>query len=84
MEFGFIRVIRVKIYLLNMPLFKSYSAAYQYLCQFTDYERMAKVNYSQAAYNLKRMKWLLQALGNPQDNLRCIHYARDHPGPGRV
>jgi len=68
-------VIRVKIYLLNMPLFKSYSAAYQYLCQFTDYERMAKVNYSQAAYNLKRMKWLLQALGNPQDNLRCIHIA---------
>ena len=54
---------------------KPYSEAYQYLCKFTDYERMAKVNYSQTAYNLKRMKWLLQALGNPHDKLRCIHIA---------
>ncbi|MBI5779657.1 MAG: bifunctional folylpolyglutamate synthase/dihydrofolate synthase [Planctomycetes bacterium] len=54
---------------------KSYSDAYQYLCRFTDYERMAKVHYSQTTYNLKRMKWLLQALGNPQNNLHCIHIA---------
>ena len=54
---------------------KSYSQAYRYLCQFTDYERMAKVHYSQTAYNLKRMKHLLQALGNPQGKLRCIHIA---------
>ena len=54
---------------------KSYPDAYRYLCQFTDYERMAKVNYSQNTYNLKRMKWLLQTLGNPQDKLRCIHIA---------
>jgi dihydrofolate synthase/folylpolyglutamate synthase len=36
---------------------------------------MAKVHYSQNTYNLKRMKWLLQTLGNPQDKLRCIHIA---------
>lgn len=54
---------------------KSYSEAYQYLCKFTDYERMAKVHYNQTAYNLKRMKWLLQTIGNPQNKLRCIHIA---------
>ncbi|MEW6025953.1 MAG: folylpolyglutamate synthase/dihydrofolate synthase family protein [Planctomycetota bacterium] len=52
---------------------KSYPDAYRYLCKFTDYERMTKVHYGQTTYNLKRMKSLLDALGNPQDNLRCIH-----------
>ncbi|MFH0888775.1 MAG: folylpolyglutamate synthase/dihydrofolate synthase family protein [Planctomycetota bacterium] len=54
---------------------KSYSQAYQYLCRFTDYERMAKIHYNQTAYNLKRMRWLLDAIGNPQNKLRCIHIA---------
>ena len=75
------------IHAVNSKL-HSYAQAYQYLCQFTDYERMARVHYNQTTYNLKRMKWLLQALGNPlrrspydssesigQDKLRCIHIA---------
>jgi dihydrofolate synthase/folylpolyglutamate synthase len=36
---------------------------------------MEKVHYGQTAYNLKRMKWLLDAIGNPQNKLRCIHIA---------
>ncbi|MFH1229945.1 MAG: cyanophycin synthetase, partial [Planctomycetota bacterium] len=54
---------------------RSYTDAYQYLCRFTDYERMEKVHYGQTAYNLKRMKWLLDAIDNPQNKLRCIHIA---------
>jgi dihydrofolate synthase/folylpolyglutamate synthase len=55
--------------------FHSYTSAYQYLCKFTDYERLQKVSYKQSTYNLKRMAKLLSSLNNPQDKLRCIHIA---------
>jgi dihydrofolate synthase/folylpolyglutamate synthase len=55
--------------------FRSYENAFAHLCQFTDYERMAKIRYSQNAYNLQRMRQLMQAVNNPQNSLRCIHIA---------
>jgi dihydrofolate synthase/folylpolyglutamate synthase len=36
---------------------------------------MEKIHYGQTTYNLKRMKWLLFAIDNPENKLRCIHIA---------
>jgi len=56
-------------------MFKTYDSAYQYLCRFTDYERMAKFNYNQTTFNLKRMNRLLECLDNPHRQLNAIHIA---------
>lgn len=53
----------------------SYAEACRRLFKFTDYELMAKIRYSQKAYNLKRMRQLLESVNNPQNLLRCIHIA---------
>ncbi len=56
-------------------MFRTYRSAYQYLCRFTDYERMAKFNYNQTTFNLKRIHRLLKYLGNPHRQLNAIHIA---------
>ena len=56
-------------------MFKSYAAAYQYLRCCTDYEKMAKFNYSQSTFNIQRMKRFLDCVGNPHHDLSTLHIA---------
>lgn len=52
----------------------TYKQAIKYLESFIDYEKLDNYAYNKA-FGLKRIKALLSALDNPQDDLRCIHVA---------
>ena len=52
----------------------AYLQALKYLNSFIDYEKLNNYAYNKA-FGLERVKALLAALGNPQDDLRCIHVA---------
>ncbi len=52
----------------------SYQQAVKYLNSFIDYEKTLEYAYGQSL-KLERISGFLQALGNPQDELRCIHIA---------
>src|SRR3989338_4981474 len=52
----------------------TYNHALRYLNSFIDYEKLNNYEYNKAL-GLERVKALLNALGNPQDDLRCIHVA---------
>ncbi|MBI5368570.1 MAG: bifunctional folylpolyglutamate synthase/dihydrofolate synthase [Planctomycetes bacterium] len=52
------------------PPIRAYRA---YLAQFTDYERQVKVAYRPTTYNLRRMRALCRALGDPQERFRSLH-----------
>jgi dihydrofolate synthase/folylpolyglutamate synthase len=55
--------------------FNCFSECLAYLAQFTDYEKMAKVQYAQSTYNLVRIRRLLTAIGNPHLTAPAIHVA---------
>ncbi|MDO8636942.1 MAG: bifunctional folylpolyglutamate synthase/dihydrofolate synthase, partial [Dehalococcoidia bacterium] len=50
-----------------------YQAAQEYLLGFTDYEKLPSVTYSPANYDLRRMRVLLEKLGNPHLKSRTVH-----------
>jgi len=52
----------------------TYLQAIKYLESFIDYEKLNNYAYNKA-FGLERIKALLVELGNPQDDLRCIHVA---------
>jgi dihydrofolate synthase/folylpolyglutamate synthase len=56
-------------------MIKTFKQAYKYLCTRTDYERMAKFNYTRTTFNLERMRRLILSLGNPHLKLKFIHIA---------
>lgn len=55
--------------------FSNYKSAYQYLCQFTDYERITKFHNPQNVFSLTRIQRLMSVLGNPESRLKLIHIA---------
>lgn len=54
---------------------RSYKSALAYLDGLVNYERMLRVGYNQANFNLSRMLRILGALGNPHREVRCVHVA---------
>lgn len=52
-----------------------YNTALRWLFTHTDYERMRIVHYNKDTFSLDRMKKLLDALGNPHKQLRCVQVA---------
>jgi dihydrofolate synthase/folylpolyglutamate synthase len=52
-----------------------YAAALAYLRDRVDLERVRVTPELKHAYKLDRMRALLEALGNPQDAIRCVHVA---------
>jgi dihydrofolate synthase/folylpolyglutamate synthase len=54
---------------------RTYDDALRFLFSVTDYERMSRTSYSRANFNLSRMNRILQELGNPHKELRCVHVA---------
>ncbi len=55
-------------------MFGSFAAALRHLARATDYERQ-QVRYSPRAYNLGRMRRLVEALGRPDRAFRSLHIA---------
>ena len=54
---------------------RTYSTVVRHLLDRTNYERLRVVKYDEKTFKLDRMRKLLKKLGNPQDDLRCIHIA---------
>lgn len=54
---------------------KTYASALRWLRSHADPERMRIVRYNTTNFNLSRMRRLLKALGNPQENLKIVHVA---------
>jgi len=52
----------------------SYQNAVKYLESFINYENIPSWRYKESV-GLKRIQSFLQAIGNPQDSLRCVHIA---------
>jgi len=53
----------------------NYCQAEGYLLSFTDYEKIPGIAYTAANYDLRRMKKLLQPLGNPHLETKTVHIA---------
>jgi len=53
----------------------TYTSAIKYLLERTDFERMRVVRYDEDTFKLDRMRSLMEALGNPQDQVRMVHVA---------
>ncbi|MDQ7778932.1 MAG: folylpolyglutamate synthase/dihydrofolate synthase family protein [Planctomycetota bacterium] len=53
--------------------FSNFGDCLSYLARFTDYERMARVQYGQTTYNLDRMRRLLDAVGAPHLAVPTVH-----------
>ncbi|MBI2930045.1 MAG: bifunctional folylpolyglutamate synthase/dihydrofolate synthase [Planctomycetes bacterium] len=58
-----------------MRPFRAFEDVMAYLCRFTDYERMTGVPYSGRAYNVRRMRRFVKALGHPERAFRSVHIA---------
>jgi len=54
---------------------RTYSTVVRHLLDRTNYERLRVVKYDEKTFKLDRMRKLLKKLGNPQDDIRCIHVA---------
>ncbi|NNF43140.1 MAG: bifunctional folylpolyglutamate synthase/dihydrofolate synthase [Phycisphaerales bacterium] len=54
---------------------KTYSAATRYLYEHADVERMRVVRYDEKTFKLDRMRALMDALGNPHEQVRMVHVA---------
>ncbi len=52
-----------------------YSAAIRWLFEHTNYEQMRIVPYNERTFSLDRMRKLLDILGNPQEQIKCVHVA---------
>jgi dihydrofolate synthase/folylpolyglutamate synthase len=55
--------------------FTTYREALAYLFNFTDYERMHRVQKATSVFGLSRMARILDHCGNPQRRLRAVHVA---------
>ncbi len=53
----------------------TYNTALRWLFSHTDHERMRKVHYNKTTFDLDRMRKLLRAMGNPQEQLKIVHIA---------
>ncbi|UCD28052.1 MAG: bifunctional folylpolyglutamate synthase/dihydrofolate synthase [Planctomycetota bacterium] len=54
---------------------RTYKSALNFLNYWTDYEKMARVGYNTANFNLARMNRLLSGVGNPHKGFRSVHIA---------
>ena len=57
------------------PDISTFPNAVRYLMERTDIERMRVVRYDDKTFTLDRMRALMEALGNPQDQVRLVHVA---------
>ncbi len=53
----------------------TYANALRWLYNHTDYERMRIVRYNSETFSLDRMRTLLEMLGNPDEQLKCVQVA---------
>lgn len=53
----------------------TYNSALRWLYQQTDVERQRIVRYNTRTFNLDRVRKLLKALGDPQDQVKAVHVA---------
>ncbi len=53
----------------------NYQAAFRYLMERTDFERMRAVKYNEQNFKLDRMEQLLAKLGDPHRQIRTVHVA---------
>ncbi len=58
-----------------MRPFKTFSDAYSYIAQFTNYERIADFRYSRDVLDLDRVRAVLTTLGNPDGQYPIVHVA---------
>ncbi|MFM9995945.1 MAG: bifunctional folylpolyglutamate synthase/dihydrofolate synthase [Phycisphaerales bacterium] len=54
---------------------QTYEAAKKFLASRINYERMSPTRLPREAFGLDRTRALLEALGNPQRDVRCVHIA---------
>ncbi len=59
----------------DAPDVTNYASATKWLLSHTDYERMRVVAYNTRTFSLDRMRRLLDALGNPHEQIRCVQVA---------
>ena len=57
------------------PEITTFPNAVRYLLDCTDYERMRLVRYNEETFKLDRMRAVLDALGNPHEQVRMVHVA---------
>jgi dihydrofolate synthase/folylpolyglutamate synthase len=55
--------------------FSDYSVALKWLHERVDLERLHTVQYSDDPFKLGRMRQLLEVLGNPHEQVKCVHVA---------
>ena len=53
----------------------SYEEAFNFLLEFTDYEKVTKYKYDIATFNLDRVEELMAAMGSPHRAFRSVHIA---------
>lgn len=53
----------------------NYTTALRWLYEHVDHERMRIVRYNERTFSLNRMKKLLAAVGNPQQEIKCVQIA---------
>ncbi len=53
----------------------NYASALRWLYGHTDFERMRIVAYNNRTFSLERMRRLLEAMGSPHEELKCLHVA---------
>lgn len=54
---------------------RNFRGALSFLNSKTNYEKMLRVGYNATNFNLARMNRILNAIGNPQKQLKCVHIA---------
>ncbi|GMU21897.1 MAG: folylpolyglutamate synthase [Phycisphaerae bacterium] len=54
---------------------RNYQAAINFLDNLSNYEKLTRVSYNAANFNLARMNRLLASIGNPHKELRSVHIA---------
>lgn len=53
----------------------NYTTALRWLYEHVDHERMRLVRYNERTFNLSRMRKLLDLIGNPHEQVRCVQIA---------
>ena len=57
------------------PTGSAYMKATRYLSSLNDFEKLRIVRYNTQTFDLDRMRTLLKRLGNPHDQIKCVHVA---------
>lgn len=57
------------------PAFSGYHAAVRYLTERVNVERMNAKQVDPRIFKLDRMRFILEAMGNPHESLKCVHVA---------